>query len=187
MERYEVNETKLKELIIQTIVEYVGQKAYGDMMPTRTSVKTGGYGGANVHKGARGGSDYYRGDKDKYYAGIPTPESVEKVSTAKMEFFKAKNFGANKDKIESSANLFNSVGEMGWEMNNLQSATRGAVRWKVVTDDPNARISNGKVIGKRIFWFVLLPGADKWQLFKPNLDKRYIDDYNPTVIKRINR
>lgn len=182
-----LTESELKEIIKEAILEYIGQKAYNDMATSKLSAKTGGYGGANVHRGTRTRNDIYRGDKAEYYAGIPTPESIDIVSNNKLEFLKAKYFGANKDKIKSSENIFNGVGEMGWEMNNLQSASKGRVRWKVVTDDPNAKRLNNKIIGKHIFWFVLLPGDEKWQLFKPNLDKRYIDDYNPTAIKRQTR
>lgn len=187
MTKHILKESEFINLIAKLVMEALDERQYGDGVHSKTSVKTGGYGGVNDPRGNRGKFDAARGDKPEYFAGLPIPSDIEIYSPQKMAFFKAKNFGANGDNIKSSLSIFQNIGEMGWEMNNLQSASKGNINWKVITDDPNATASNKGVTGKHLFWMVKLPNEDTWKLFKPNMSKRYASDYNPTQIKRINR
>lgn len=188
MKKYTLTESELKEFVSKIVQEALDEKIYGDGKDSMTSYKTGGYGGVNQHRGNRGRFDAIRGDKPEYYSGLPIPTETELYSPEKMKFFKAKHFGANADNVESSLSIFQDIGEMGWEMNNLQSATKGNIQWKAITDDPEATVTpSGTIKGRHVFWLVKLPGDTDWRLFKVNMTKRYNSDYNPTSIKRVNR
>lgn len=202
MSKHILNETQFFQLLTETIIKSLNEIQYGDNSDSRMSNKTGRYGGINQAYGNRGSQDKPRGDKDEYVAGIPKPFTLEIYTPQKMAFFKAKHFGSNANNVNTSNDLFQNVGEMGWEMNNLQSATNGEILWKIITDDPDAKTSGNNlkspntlskfqkrrnVTPKNYFWLVKLPGNEDWQLFKVNMTKRYNSDYNPTSIKRINR
>lgn len=184
-----ITENELKVLIENIIFEYTGQKAYADISPSKTSAKTGGYGGANVHRGDRGGRDIARGDKEYYYNGVPTASEISIVDPETLNRKKIIWFKGNAANIESSRSLFQDYAEMGWEMNNLQSATKGNVQWKIVTDDKSANQKNNPNMIRGIkhqFWLWKLPDEKVWHILKPNASGRYIDEYNPTTIKRRN-
>lgn len=188
MKKCVLNESEFKKVIAKIVSEALNEKIYGDSKNSAVSYKTGGYGGRNQDRGSRGRNDSIRGDKPEYYSGLPVPTETELYSPEKMKFFKAKHFGANADNVKSSLSLFQDIGEMGWEMNNLQSTTKGNIQWKAVTDDPEATVTpTGSIKGRHVFWLVKLPGDTDWRLFKVNMTKRYNSDYNPTTIKRVNR
>ena len=171
----EKNKRRLVEAIYKVLLEFVGQKSYNDNPSTRTSVRTGGYGGVNQHRGNRGASDDFRGDKQWYFNGVADPEfqvvTPEQLERKKIAWFKRDPKG-----IDSSESLFTDNAEMGYEINDIQRATKGNVQWKIVTDDPKHRRHN--------FWLFKLPDDQYYRILKPNALGRYADAYNNTLTKR---
>lgn len=190
-EKILITESELIDLIMKVLSEanVNRSRSYGDYVPDRFSQRTGGYGGDNVMTGARGRMDYYRGDKPEYYAGIPRVSEIEIYPTNKFQFFKAKQFRENMDTVQSSLDLFQDGARgFGTAANDLMRATKGNVKWKVITDDPKAKIDQqGRPTGRHLFWMVLLPGESDYKLFKNNILKRYLDDYNNTTVTQYTR